>query len=98
MTEIARQRTLRLLWTVLLVASLAAVVALNRPAASERAADPAPSNAIARYGFQLEEGAARAGAAFVHQGPTFDRRLDHIGNDHMGAFGSVAPRDGATYS
>src|SRR4030095_16651229 len=27
---------------------------------------------------QLEEAAARAGVAFVHQGPTFDRRLDHI--------------------
>jgi hypothetical protein len=33
---------------------------------------------MSRYGFQLEESAARAGVAFVHQGPTFDRRLDHI--------------------
>src|SRR5512145_811225 len=78
MTGNAWQRALRVLWTVLLVAMLAAVVALNRSLGARRGPGASPSDALARYGFQLEERAAQAGVAFVHQGPTFDRRLDHI--------------------
>jgi hypothetical protein len=33
---------------------------------------------MARYGFRLEEVARRSGVDFVHQGPTFDKQLDHI--------------------
>ncbi|MQA28545.1 MAG: CRTAC1 family protein [Luteitalea sp.] len=98
MTGIPSERPLRLLWTVLLVASLAAVVALNRTAGTGRGASAEPSDALARYGFQLEEGAARAGVAFLHQGPTFDRQLDHIMPQvaSMGAAVAVADfnRDG----
>ena len=50
MAETASQRAFRLLWTVLLVASRGAVVALDRSAAAGRGSDPDPSNAIARYG------------------------------------------------
>jgi enediyne biosynthesis protein E4 len=72
----SRQRALWLLWTVMFVASLGAVVALDRSTAGRRAAG-APDVA-ARHGFRLEESAKRLGIDFVHQGPTFDARLDHI--------------------
>jgi hypothetical protein len=64
-------------WAIALVASLWAVVALNRAHAGRPAGAPSPEVA-ARHGFGLEEVAARAGVDFVHQAPTFDRRLDHI--------------------
>ncbi len=35
-------------------------------------------NAIARYGFRLEEVSHAAGVDFVHQGPTLDHKLDPI--------------------
>ena len=35
-------------------------------------------NDVARHGFRLEESAKRVGIDFVHQAPTFDKRLDHI--------------------
>jgi hypothetical protein len=57
--------------------SLAAVPILNRSAAG-RAEESAHREATARYGFRLEEVARRIGVDFVHQGPTFDRRLEHI--------------------
>jgi hypothetical protein len=65
------------LWALVLVVSLAAVSMLNRSAAG-RAEQSAQLEATARYGFRLEEVARRIGVDFVHQGPTFDRRLDHI--------------------
>jgi hypothetical protein len=77
MNGLARQRVLGALWTLVLAASIAGVVALNR-----RDSIPQPAGASAgaglRYGFQLEESAARMGIAFTHQGPTFDAKLDHI--------------------
>ena len=36
------------------------------------------ADAIARYGFRLDETARSVGVEFVHQGPTFDKQLDHI--------------------
>ncbi|RPH63293.1 MAG: VCBS repeat-containing protein, partial [Acidobacteria bacterium] len=75
--EIVRQRVFLVLWTLVLVVSLAAVPVLNRSAAG-RAEQSAQLEATARYGFRLEEVARRIGVDFVHQGPTFDRRLDHI--------------------
>lgn len=93
MTAIVRERALRLAWAALLVASLAAVAALNQPAAE--GGDPGASDARDRYGFGLEEVAARAGIDFVHQGPTFDRQLDHIMPQvaSMGAAVAVADFD-----
>ncbi len=71
------RRSLRALWAVLLVASIGAVVALNR--AADPRADTAPDGAASfRHGFRFEESAARHGIEFVHQGPTFDPRLDHV--------------------
>jgi hypothetical protein len=77
MTNQARQRALWILWTVMFVASLGAVVALNRSAIDGGAGRPA-SDGPARHGFRLEESARRLGIDFVHQGPTFDARLEHI--------------------
>ena len=62
---------------MLFVASLAAVVALNRSTARVRASDVNRED-VARHGFRLEESAKRVGIDFVHQAPTFDKRLDHI--------------------
>ena len=77
MTEAVRQRAYWTLWAVVLVVSLGAVPILNRSAAG-RADQSAQLEATARYGFRLSEVARRIGVDFVHQGPTFDRRLDHI--------------------
>ena len=73
----ARQRALWVVWTMLFVASLAAVVALNRSTAGVRASGVNRED-VARHGFRLEESAKRVGIDFVHQAPTFDKRLDHI--------------------
>jgi len=70
--------TLRALWTVLLVVSLGAIVALNRVAAGGTEPADAGDEATARYGFRLDEVAAEAGIDFVHQAPIFDAQLDHI--------------------
>jgi hypothetical protein len=78
MTATIRQRVLKLVWTIILAVSLAAVVALNRTAASRSASETGNSSAMARFGFTLHEGAEKAGVTFVHQGPTFDARLEHI--------------------
>ncbi|HUG92267.1 MAG TPA: CRTAC1 family protein [Planctomycetaceae bacterium] len=95
MTPVAWQRLPLLLWTLLLAASLAAVVALNRSGVAGSGADSGPADAMARFGFELEEAAARSGVDFVHQGPTFDRRLDHIMPQvgSMGAAVAVADFD-----
>jgi hypothetical protein len=84
--EPVRQRTLWVVWSLLLLASLTAVVVLNRQSAAGAAAAVGRTEASAgsrttpidRYGFALEESAKRLGVDFVHQGPTFDGRLDHI--------------------
>ena len=73
----ARQRALWVLWSAMFVASLAAVVALNRSTARVRASEVNRED-VARHGFRLEESAKRVGIDFVHQAPTFDARLEHI--------------------
>jgi hypothetical protein len=83
----ARRRLYLVIWTVALVAELAAVAVLNRRAASTASAaggsasfvpGPAAGSGGSRYGFQLVESAQALGVDFVHQAPTFDARLDHI--------------------
>lgn len=71
MNSDARQRALWVVWLVVLVASLVAMVRLNRSAAGTTATNN-------RYGFSLVESARAFGVDFVHQGPTFDHQLDHI--------------------
>ena len=94
MNDRTRQRGLWLLWSVVLLASLAAVVALNRsgaPAAVSRSdVDP-----IARHGFRLEEVSRLIGIDATHQGPTFDARLEPIMPQvaSMGAAVAVADFD-----
>ena len=73
-----RQRVLWILWTLMFVASLGAVVALNRstPAA---ALGGLPTDGEARA--RVSPGGIRPkrlGIEFVHQAPTFDARLEHI--------------------
>src|SRR5689334_16924372 len=71
-----RRRIAWAIWTVQLVAALVAVAVLNGRAAGQSAGHE--SDAIARYGFRLEQVNRHAGIDFVHQAPTFDARLEHI--------------------
>jgi hypothetical protein len=72
----------RLVTALALVGMLGAVAALNRatdPAIAERASPVLDaSEALARYGFRLEEQAVASGLDFRHRGPSFDRRLDPV--------------------
>ncbi len=92
MTNQARQRALWILWTVMFVASLGAVVALNRSTVAGGAGRPA-GDGPARHGFRLEASARRLGIEFVHQGPTFDARLEHIMPQVAAMGASVAVAD-----
>src|SRR5688572_12391262 len=76
----SRERTLRLIWAAMLVASLVAVAALNRASAGTASTgrEPAAASDGARHGFRLEESAKRSGIDFVHEAPVFDARLEHI--------------------
>ncbi len=68
-----------ILWTILLVAAVAAVPLLDRRTTGTASdTTPGPEAGTARYGFALEQVAGRLGIDFVHQGPTFDARLAHI--------------------
>ena len=87
-----RERAFQLLWTVVLIVSLAAIVALNRRSAPAAARTAAPGGE-ARHGFRLEESAARAGVTFVHQGPTFDAQLEPIMPQVASMGASVAVAD-----
>jgi len=70
---------MRVLWTILFVAALAAVPVLNRSyAGSSGEAGSGSPGALTRYGFRLEEVAKQIGVDAVHQAPTFDRQFDHI--------------------
>jgi hypothetical protein len=76
MTAQTRQRISWAICTTLLVASLVAVKAFNDRAAAVSSTDLA--GADTRFGFRLQESAKALGIDFVHQGPTFDARLEHI--------------------
>ena len=64
-------RALWVVWFVVLAGSLVAMVQLNKSASGSTAT----SN---RFGFTLVESAKQLGVDAVHQGPTFDHKLDHI--------------------
>ncbi|HXD72746.1 MAG TPA: CRTAC1 family protein [Vicinamibacterales bacterium] len=66
-----RARALWVVWFIVLSGSLYAMLRLNQAAAGS----VATSN---RFGFTLVESAKAMGVDFVHQGPTFDHKLDHI--------------------
>ena len=63
-------------WTIVLIASLAAVSVLNQRAAGSVAS--VEEGGDARFGFRLRESAKALGVDFTHEGPTFDARLEHI--------------------
>jgi len=88
MTLAARARALWVVWFAVLAGSLFAIVRLNKDAMGA----VATSN---RFGFTLVESAKRLGVDFVHQGPAFDRKLDHIMPQvaSMGAAVAVADFD-----
>jgi hypothetical protein len=91
MTPTGRQRVARVVWALLLAASIAAVPVLNdRAAGAPRAAGAGGSS---RFGFALESVADRAGLRFTHEGPTFDARLDHIMPQVASTGASVAVAD-----
>jgi hypothetical protein len=71
MTQPARTRALWVVWFAVLAGSLVMMIRLNKAAAGSSAT----SN---RFGFTLVESAKPMGVEFVHQGPTFDHKLDHI--------------------
>jgi len=71
-----RQRVAWVVWTLMLIASLVVVRALNQRAAAVSSDDEGAADA--RFGFTLKESAKRLGVDFVHRGPTFDPRLAHI--------------------
>ena len=73
---VRRQRIAWIAWTLMLIASLAVVRALNQRAIGDRSDDE--GGADARFGFTLTESAKRLGIELVHRGPTFDARLNHI--------------------
>ncbi len=73
-TPLLRQRLAWVAWALLLGASLAAVQRLNRQALGESAG----GGDRTRFGFHLAEVSRAVGVDFVHQAPTFDRRLEHI--------------------
>jgi enediyne biosynthesis protein E4 len=77
MNQVLRQRIAHAAWTIVLVASLAAVSALNRRAGATADADD-EEGADTRFGFRLQEVSKQVGIDFTHQAPTFDARLDHI--------------------
>ncbi len=64
-------RALWVVWFVVLAGSLVAMVRLNKIASGSTAT----SN---RFGFTLVESAKQLGVDAVHQGPTFDHKLDPI--------------------
>jgi len=76
MTSNRRRLAWQALWTLQLVAALAAVVVLNGRAVGSSASGG--SDALRRYGFRLELINASAGIDFVHEAPTFDAQLEHI--------------------
>jgi hypothetical protein len=72
-----RHRIAWIAWTIVLIASLSAVYALNRQAEGRHlVADD--EGADTRFGFRLQESAKQMGVDFTHQAPTFDSRFDHI--------------------
>jgi hypothetical protein len=77
--------------TGVLVGSLLEVAVLNRSVGRDE--PDATADAIARYGFRLEERSREAGVAVVHTAPTFDRQLANIMPQVASTGASVAIAD-----
>ena len=90
-------RTTRVVVTVLFIGMLATPLAIRQLSARRQAAQSKldESQALARYGFHLQEVSQQAGVAFVHQAPTLDAKLDGIMPEvaSMGASVSIVDFD-----
>jgi hypothetical protein len=76
MTSPLRRRAAWVAWALLLGASLTAVHRLNQRALGSTATATATERS--RFGLRLIEVSKQIGVDFVHEAPTFDRRLEHI--------------------
>jgi hypothetical protein len=72
--------TARVVLAILFVAMLLTPLAIRKVSARREAAQAKldESQALARYGFHLQEVSQQAGVQFVHQAPTLDAKLDGI--------------------
>ena len=77
MTSGLRRRIAWAAWTIVLIASLSAVYALNQRAEGRHVPGD-DEGGHARFGFRLQESAKAMGVDFVHHAPTFDSRVNHI--------------------
>ena len=87
----------RVILDIIFVALLAAPLIIRQVSARREAAQAKldESQALARYGFHLQEVSQQAGIHFIHQPPTLDPKLDHIMPEvaSMGASVSVVDFD-----
>ncbi|HSS20462.1 MAG TPA: CRTAC1 family protein [Pyrinomonadaceae bacterium] len=90
-------RSIRVGLALLFIALLATPLVLKRLAARRETgkAKLEASQAMARYGFHLQEVAQASGITFIHQAPTLDHKLDHIMPQvaSMGAGASIVDFD-----
>jgi hypothetical protein len=75
-----QHRTLRIIFSLLLIALLITPWIIRRISAGRQPAIATAddSTALARYGFSLKESARDSGITFTHTSPTLDPKLDHI--------------------
>src|SRR6201995_3679769 len=90
-------RTARIILAILFLGMLATPLAIRQVSArrEEAQAKLDEGQAIARYGFYLQEVSQQAGVHFVHQAPTLDAKLEGIMPEvaSMGAAASVVDFD-----
>ena len=87
-----RQRIAWVAWTIVLIASLSAVYALNRQAEGRHLV-AADEGGDTRFGFRLRESSKAMGVDFTHQAPTFDVQFEHIMPQVAAMGASVAVTD-----
>src|ERR1700674_177599 len=80
MTHRSPSSSLRIALVLLFLALLATPISIKRLAARRQAGKSKldSSQALARYGFYLQEVAHSSGINFTHQAPRLDHKLDHI--------------------
>ena len=87
----------RVVVTILFVAMLATPLAIKQVSARQEEAQAKldESQALARYGFHLQEVSQKAGVTFIHQAPTLDAKLQGIMPEvaSMGASVSIVDFD-----
>ena len=90
-------RITRVIVTILFIGMLATPLAIKQVSARQQAAQAKldESQALARYGFHLQEVSQQAGVTFVHQAPTLDAKLERIMPEvaSMGASVSIVDFD-----